>query len=69
MSRMIFINLPVTHVEKSTAFYEAIGANRNQDFAVMYGHSYEDPDGHIRESMWMDVEAATKESQSEEIVS
>ena len=25
----------------------------------MYGRSFEDPDGHIWEVMWMDVEAAT----------
>ncbi len=29
-----------------------------QDFGFMYGRSYEDPDGHIWEVMWMDVEAA-----------
>lgn len=31
-----------------------------QDFGFMYGHSFEDPDGHIWEVMWMDVEAAAK---------
>jgi uncharacterized protein len=30
-----------------------------QDFGFMYGRSFEDPDGHIWEVMWMDVEAAT----------
>jgi predicted lactoylglutathione lyase len=30
-----------------------------QDFGFMYGRSYEDPDGHIWEVMWMDVEAAS----------
>jgi hypothetical protein len=25
----------------------------------MYGRSFEDPDGHIWEPMWMDMEAAT----------
>ena len=35
-----------------------------QDFGFMYGRSFEDPDGHIWEVMWMDVEAAT-EAQSE----
>ena len=35
-----------------------------QDFGFMYGRSFEDPDGHIWEVMWMDVEAATK-AQSE----
>jgi uncharacterized protein len=29
-----------------------------QDYGVMYGRSFEDPDGHIWEVMWMDVEAA-----------
>jgi hypothetical protein len=31
-----------------------------QDYGFMYGRSFEDPDGHIWEVMWMDVEAATK---------
>ena len=30
-----------------------------QDFGFMYGRSFEDPDGHIWEVMWMDVEAAS----------
>ena len=29
-----------------------------QDYGFMYGRSFEDPDGHIWESMWMDMEAA-----------
>ena len=29
-----------------------------QDYGFMYGRSFEDPDGHIWEVMWMDVEAA-----------
>jgi len=33
-----------------------------QDFGVMYGRSFEDPDGHIWEVMWMDVVAATTQS-------
>ncbi|WP_461357460.1 VOC family protein [Bradyrhizobium sp. USDA 4454] len=31
-----------------------------QDYGFMYGRSFEDPDGHIWEVMWMDLEAATK---------
>ncbi len=31
-----------------------------QDFGFMYGRSFEDPDGHIWEVMWMDAEAASK---------
>jgi uncharacterized protein len=135
MSKMIFVNLPVADLARSTAFYEAIGATKNpqfsdhtassmvfsdtiyvmllthdkfrqftskkiadakttcevmiclsadsrnavddlvgkasgaggnpdpspkQDYGFMYGRSFEDPDGHIWEVMWMDVEAATK---------
>jgi predicted lactoylglutathione lyase len=30
-----------------------------QDLGFMYGRSFEDPDGHIWEPMWMDMEAAT----------
>ena len=29
-----------------------------QDYGFMYGRSYEDPDGHIWEIMWMDSAAA-----------
>jgi len=29
-----------------------------QDYGFMYGRSFEDPDGHIWEVMWMDMEAA-----------
>jgi predicted lactoylglutathione lyase len=135
MSKMIFVNLPVSDLARSTAFYQAVGASKNpqfsddtassmvfsdtiyvmllthdkfrqftpkkiadarttsevliclsadsrdavddivgkaagaggstdpapkQDFGFMYGRSFEDPDGHIWEVMWMDVEAATK---------
>lgn len=134
MSKLIFVNLPVADVARSTAFYEALGAVRDQRFctentsmlafsdtihfmlldharyndfttkkiadahvtsevliclseesreavdatlakalaaggkadpcppqemgAFMYGRSFEDPDGHIVELMWMDVDAA-----------
>ncbi|KJC40337.1 lactoylglutathione lyase [Bradyrhizobium sp. LTSPM299] len=135
MSKLVFINLPVSNLARATAFYEAIGATKNpqfsddtascmvisetihtmllthdkfrqftpktisdakttsevliclsadsrdavddtvskargaggtadpspkQDYGFMYGRSFEDPDGHIWEMMWMDVEAATK---------
>src|SRR5882724_12723365 len=135
MAKMIFVNLPVTDLPRATAFYEAIGAVKNeqfcddtascmvfsetihvmllthdkfrqftpkkiadakttsevlicisadsrdavddmvdkaktargtvdpspkQDYGFMYGRSFEDPDGHIWEVMWMDVEAAAK---------
>ncbi|MCW5832298.1 MAG: VOC family protein [Labilithrix sp.] len=32
MAKMIFVNLPVADVAKSTAFYEALGAKRDQRF-------------------------------------
>ena len=133
MTKLIFVNLPVTDLQRSTAFYEALGATRNpqfsdetatcivlsdtihvmllthdkyrqftskpiadahsasqvlicisadgreevdatvgkagaaggradpsptQDYGFMYGRSFEDPDGHIWEVMWMDMAAA-----------
>jgi hypothetical protein len=133
MAKMIFVNLPVSDLARATAFYEAIGARKNeqfcdetgscmvfsdtihamllthdkfrqfspkkiadaktssevliclsadsreevdaivgkagatggtadlcprQDYGFMYGRSFEDPDGHIWEVMWMDLEAA-----------
>jgi uncharacterized protein len=135
MSKLIFVNLPVADLGRSIAFYEAVGAVKNeqftdhtaacmvfsetihvmllthdkfrqftpkviadaktstevliclseesreavdatvakagaaggridpgpkQDYGFMYGRSYEDPDGHIFEVMWMDVAAATQ---------
>ena len=135
MAQMIFINLPVTDLPRATAFYESIGAKKNemfcddtascmvfsdtifamllthekfrqftskkivdakgscevmlclsadsrdavdalvhkatkaggagdpsptQDHGFMYGRSFEDPDGHIWEVVWMDLEAAAK---------
>ena len=136
MSRMIFVNLPVTDLERSKAFYEAIGFRNEPKFSndaaammvlsdtisvmllthpfyatftrkpiadansssqvllciscespaevdkitdaagsaggtadvgpkqdmggVMYGRSFEDPDGHHWEPMWMDPEFAEK---------
>lgn len=133
MEKMIFVNLPVSDLARSMAFYEAVGAtnvpeftddsaammkisdtisvmlltharfsgftprgipnahetaqvllalseenrdavdgtvdravkaggaadpNPRQDHGFMYGRSYADPDGHIWETVWMDVAAA-----------
>lgn len=132
MSKMIFVNLPVTDLARSTAFYQALGARMDerfcdstascmvfsdtifamllthekfaqftpkkiveaqqatevllclseesrsdvdatveralaaggkepraaQDYGFMYNRSFEDPDGHIWEISWMDLEAA-----------
>ena len=135
MPKLIFVNLPVADLARATAFYEAVGARKDerfcdgtascmvfsdtihamllthdkfrqftpkpiadatrtsevllclsaasreavdamldkvgpaggradpapkQDYGFMYGRSFEDPDGHIWEVMWMDVEAAKK---------
>ena len=135
MAKLIFVNLPVSDLARATAFYQAIGAEKNeqfcddtascmvfsetihvmllthdkfrqftpkkiadaktssevlicisadsreavdhmvgkaeaagggidpgpkQDYGCMYGRSFEDPDGHIWEVMWMDIEAATQ---------
>lgn len=134
MSKLIFVNLPVTDLDRSVAFYEAIGARKDprfsdataagmvlsetihvmllthdkyrqfttkeiadahktsaallcvseesragvdatvgkaidagarenhppQDYGFMYGRSFDDPDGHSWEVMWMDVEAFLK---------
>jgi len=133
MSKLIFVNLPVSDLARATAFYESVGARKNeqfcddtascmvfsetihamllthdkfrsftpkriadaressevliclsadsrqevddlvgragaaggkldpcpkQDFGFMYGRSFEDPDGHIWEVVWMDLAAA-----------
>ena len=135
MTKLIFVNLPVTDLTRSTAFYEALGFEKNdkfsnemasgmvwsetihvmllthefwktftdkqipdatkvaqvllcisrdsradvdamvthavtaggqadptptQDMGFMYGRSFEDPDGHIWETMWMDPQAAAE---------
>ena len=134
MTKLIFVNLPVTDLARATAFYQAIGAEKNEQFSdetascmvlsetihvmllthdkfrqftpkkiadartssevlicisadsreavddvvgkaqgagggvdpgpkqdcgFMYGRSFEDPDGHIWEVMWMDIAAVT----------
>jgi uncharacterized protein len=33
MSKLIFVNLPVTDLKRATAFYEAIGATKNPQFS------------------------------------
>src|SRR5215210_710302 len=32
MSKLIFVNLPVSDLKRATAFYEAIGAKKNEQF-------------------------------------
>ena len=134
MARMIFVNLPVADLGRAVAFYEAVGAEQNQQFSDetaammvfsdaihvmllthdkfrqftskkiadareatevllaisadsragvdeitekalaaggreprqaedhgwMYGRSFEDPDGHVWEPVWMDVAAMSQ---------
>ena len=47
-------------VDKAKAAGGAADPSPKQDYGFMYGRSFEDPDGHIWEVMWMDVEAAAK---------
>lgn len=46
------------HVEKALQA-GATETRKAQDHGFMYGRSYQDPDGHIWEIMWMDETAAT----------
>lgn len=50
-------------VEKATRAGGAPDPIPTQDFDFMYGRSFEDPDGHIWEIMWMDAEAASNACQ------
>lgn len=45
-------------VAKATSAGGRADPGPKQDYGFMYGRSFEDPDGHIWEVMWMDVEAA-----------
>jgi predicted lactoylglutathione lyase len=45
-------------VDKAKAGGGSPDPTPTQDFGVMYGRSFEDPDGHIWEVVWMDAEAA-----------
>ena len=47
-----------TTVEKAGRAGGTVDPSPKQDYGFMYGRSFEDPDGHIWEVMWMDVEAA-----------
>ena len=47
-------------VAKAAAAGATIDPCPQQDYGFMYGRSFEDPDGHIWEVVWMDVEAAMR---------
>jgi len=44
-------------VEAAVAHGGGADPGPKQDYGVMYGRSFQDPDGHIWEPMWMDVAA------------
>jgi predicted lactoylglutathione lyase len=45
-------------IDRAAAAGAAADPCPRQDYGFMYGRSFEDPDGHIWEPMWMDMEAA-----------
>jgi uncharacterized protein len=45
-------------VGKAKSVGTVIDPTPTQDFGFMYGRSFEDPDGHIWEVMWMDADAS-----------
>jgi predicted lactoylglutathione lyase len=45
-------------VARAGAAGGAVDPGPKQDHGFMYGRSFEDPDGHIWEVMWMDLDAA-----------
>lgn len=58
MVKSIFVNLPVADLERSKAV--AAGGrtyNEPQDHGFMYGHGFQDPDGHVWEVFHMDMPA------------
>ena len=48
----------IAAVGKAEAAGGGVDPGPKQDYGFMYGRSFEDPDGHIWEVMWMDVAAA-----------
>ena len=49
-------------VGRAQASGGGIDPGPKQDYGFMYGRSFEDPDGHIWEAVWMDVQAAKAQS-------
>ena len=47
----------IAAVAKAEAAGGGVDPGPKQDYGFMYGRSFEDPDGHIWEVMWMDVGA------------
>jgi predicted lactoylglutathione lyase len=57
MSQQICVNLPVTDLERPKAFLGAVPC-APQDHGFMYGHGFEDLDGHVREPGYMETPPA-----------
>ncbi|MFG1423569.1 VOC family protein [Roseixanthobacter liquoris] len=55
-------------VDKAESAGGTADPNPTQDYGFMYGRSFEDPDGHIWEIMWMDMEAATAAMAADQLV-
>ena len=53
----------IGYVSKAVAAGGVADPTPVQDFGFMYGRSFEDPDGHIWEVMWMDMAAASEAMQ------
>jgi len=53
-------------VEKAAAAGGKADIRPSQDHGFMYGRSFEDPDGHIFEPIWMDVDGFIKASSQAE---
>jgi len=47
-------------IAKASAAGGVVDPCPQQDYGFMYGRSFEDPDGHIWEIVWMDLEAAMR---------
>lgn len=65
MGRKIFVNLPIGNMERTQAFFRSLGFSFNPQFSneqgachgFMYGHGFEDLDGHQWELTYMDPNA------------
>ncbi len=57
MATKIFVNFPVRDLNQSIEFFTKLGYTFNPHHGFMYGHGYQDLDGHSWELMWMDPSA------------
>jgi predicted lactoylglutathione lyase len=56
MSGRMFVKLPVADARAATEAIIALSAESREpeDLGSMYGHGFQDPDGHIRELVFME---------------